>query len=382
MQTEQLTWTGATGWQSATGRSIDARLILYFGARDALATGSWYEGLHEQYPDADIVGCSTGGQIQHGALCDTGIAAVAIQFSSTQVRIATETLVGSSHSRACGVALGTKLAGTNLAGVFVLSDGLNVNGSELVRGLRSTLDNSVCVSGGLAGDGKLFSETLVGANAKPRPLTIAAIGFYGDAVRFNCGSGGGWDTFGVPRRITRSMGNELMELDGKPALDLYERYLGEEAEGLPGTALLYPLKIWDPAAAAHDLVRTVLGVNHHKRSLTFAGDVPEGSKAQLMRGEFTRLAAGASEAAAQAAAKHSACGAPSGLALLVSCIGRRLLMGQRIEDEIQAVDEILTASVPQFGFYSYGEIAPHSFSGVSDLHNQTMTITVIAESMT
>jgi hypothetical protein len=380
VQTEQLTWSDAAGWQSAARYATDAHLILYFGARDALATSSWYAGLRERYPNAHIVGCSTGGQIQHGAICETGIAAVAIQFSSTQVRIAMETVTSPSNSRAYGAALGSQLADADLIGVFVLSDGLNVNGSELVRGLRSTLASSVCVSGGLAGDGKLFSQTLVGANARPQPLTIVAIGFYGDAVHLSCGSGGGWDTFGVPRRITRSSGNELMELDGKPALDLYERYLGEEAEGLPGTALLYPLKIWEPDAASHDLVRTVLAVNRETRSLTFAGDVPQGSKAQLMRGEFTRLAAGAREAATQAASKQSAFGTSGGLALLVSCIGRQLLMGQRIEDEIQAVDEILAASVPQVGFYSYGEIAPHSVSGVSDLHNQTMTITVIVES--
>jgi hypothetical protein len=100
-----------------------------------------------------------------------------------------------------------------------------------------------------------------------------------------------------------------------------------------------------------------------------------------LRGEFMRLAAGAAEAANQAAARQSECGASGGLALLVSCIGRRLLMGQRIEDEIQAVRKVLPTEVPQLGFYSYGEIAPHCRSGDCDLHNQTMTmtITVISE---
>jgi hypothetical protein len=379
VQTEQLTWSTGGGWQPNTGVGGEAHLVLYFGASDALATDGWYQELRTRYPSAHIVGCSSGGQIQRSGFSEAGIAAVAVRFAETRLRIATETVVDPSQSRAYGAALGGRLADKDLVGVFVLSDGLNVNGSELVRGLLSALGDTVSVSGGLAGDGARFAQTRVGADARPEPLTIAAIGFYGSAIRFNCGSGGGWDTFGVARRVTRSSGNELFELDDSPALDLYERYLGDEAAGLPGTALLYPLKVWDPERPSHDLVRTVLAVNREARSMIFAGDVPQGSKAQLMRGEFTRLAAGATEAASQAAARQSGHGASGGLALLVSCIGRRLLMGQRIEDEIQAVRDVLSPEIPQFGFYSYGEIAPHSSSGVCDLHNQTMTITVISE---
>jgi hypothetical protein len=382
VQTEQLTWKEHTSWQSSAGMCSDPHLVLYFGTSEALGTEAWYCDLRARYPDAHLVGCTTGGQIQPAGISETGIAAVAVRFAATPLRIATESVVEPSQSHVYGAALGRQLSAEDLVGVFVLSDGLNVNGSELVRGLLSELGSAVRVSGGLAGDGARFAETRVGADSLPQPGTIAAIGFYGTAVRFSCGSGGGWDTFGVPRRVTRSAGNELFELDGKPALDLYERYLGEEAEGLPGTALLYPLKIWDPKRPSHDVVRTVLAVNREARSMIFAGDIPQGSKAQLMRGEFTRLADGATEAASQAAAKQSQCGAQGGVALLVSCIGRRLLMGQRIDDEIQAVREVLPADVPQVGFYSYGEIAPHAVSGVCELHNQTMTVTVISEVVT
>ena len=379
METEQLTWSAGGGWRPSAGVRSEADLVLYFGASDALGTDTWYQELRTMYPNAHIVGCSSGGQIQQAGFSETGIAAVAVRFSTTRVRVAIEPVVDSSRSRAYGAALGGRLSDKDLVGVFVLSDGLNVNGSEMVRGLLSAVGSGVSVSGGLAADGARFTQTRVGADAPPQPLTIAAVGFYGSAIRFNCGSGGGWDTFGVPRRVTRSSGNELFELNGSPALDLYERYLGDESAGLPGTALLYPLKVWDPERPSHDLVRTVLAINRETRSMIFAGDVPQGSKAQLMRGEFMRLAAGAAEAANQAAARQSECGASGGLALLVSCIGRRLLMGQRIEDEIQAVREVLPNEISQLGFYSYGEIAPHSRSGDCDLHNQTMTITVISE---
>jgi hypothetical protein len=199
-------------------------------------------------------------------------------------------------------------------------------------------------------------------------------------VRIGHGSAGGWDQFGPRRRVTRSSGNVLYELDGEPALDLYERYLGEDAKGLPSTALLFPLRVYDPARPDHDIVRTILAVDHVARSMTFAGDVPEGWIAQLMRGNFDRLAAGAAKAARDAQTQIDATShGGDELALLVSCIGRRLLMGQNTLDEVEAAGAELGQQVKRIGFYSYGEISPHRASGMSQLHNQTMTITTISE---
>ncbi len=388
METEPLTWSVNQGWQTRAQARIDAGLVLYFGCNDALQSGAWLADLASFYPNAHLVGCSTGGQIQPSSFAgtsnavgidETGIAAVAVRFAATRLRVATQVITDASASRFYGESLGRKLLDDDLVAVYVLSDGLQVNGSDLVRGLTSAVGRSVRISGGLAGDGARFQETRVGADSPPRPMTIAAIGFYGSAVRFGYGCGGGWDTFGVSRRITRSSGNELFELDGKPALDLYERYLGEEADGLPGTGLLYPLKVWHPEFPSHEVVRAVLAINRQTRSMTFAGDVPQGSRAQLMRGEFDSLAAGGAEAARQAAMPQSGNGVEGAVALLVSCIGRKLLMGQRIEDEIRAVVENLPAGVVHAGFYSYGEIAPHATSDVCGLHNQTMTVTLISE---
>jgi hypothetical protein len=199
-------------------------------------------------------------------------------------------------------------------------------------------------------------------------------------VRIGHGSAGGWDEFGPRRRITRATGNVLYELDGEPALDLYERYLGEEeSKGLPGTALLFPLLIRDPDKPGEDVVRTILAIDRTARSMTFAGDVPEGWFAQLMRGNFDRLAAGAAEAARQARSGLGTNGDQHGLAVLVSCIGRRLLMGQHVIDEVEAAGIELGSRMSRVGFYSYGEISPHSASGICQLHNQTMTVTTITE---
>jgi hypothetical protein len=171
----------------------------------------------------------------------------------------------------------------------------------------------------------------------------------------------------------------LFELDGKPALDLYERYLGPEAAELPASGLLYPLKVWDRAHPEDEVVRTLLGVDHQARSLTFAGDVPQGWSARLMRGAFDRLTDGAAAAATHARSAMSLTGLEPELCLFVSCVGRRLLMGQRTEEEVEAVAKALGGKIPMIGFYSYGEIAPHNESGACGLHNQTVTLTLFAE---
>lgn len=380
MRANLLSWKEGSGWSAAEVGPGQPQLVLYFGGRDDLLDARPYNQLRQKFPVTHLVGCSTGGQIRGDGILDDEIAAVALHFDRTTIRVVHETAETPNKSHSCGVAIGERLARPDLAGIFVLSDGLGVNGSSLVAGIASVVGNGVPLTGGLAGDGDAFDTTVVGADFQPRPHVIAAIGFYGNAVRIGHGSAGGWDQFGPRRRVTRSVGNVLYELDGKPALDLYERYLGEEAKGLPGTALLFPLRVYDPAKPDHDIVRTILAVDREARSLTFAGDVPQGWVAQLMRGSFGQLAAGAAEAAHQAQNEIKSAGVGGDeVALLVSCIGRRLLMGQNTVDEVEAASAALGAAVKRIGFYSYGEISPHAVSGLCQLHNQTMTITTISE---
>jgi hypothetical protein len=379
MRISQLSWSQGSGW-AGDGTSADATLLLYFGSRQALACGARYQELRAMFPRAHLLGCSTGGQIRNDDVTDDDVIAAALGFDSTKLRLACEPIQSSDCSRACGETIGRALQADDLAGVFVLSDGLNVNGSELVAGIISVVGQNVPLTGGLAGDGAQFQETVVGADRAPQSHMVAAVGFYGKAIRIGHGSAGGWDEFGPRRQITRSLGNVLLELDGEPALDLYERYLGEEdIKGLPGTALLFPIRIRDPKRPDHDIVRTVLAVDRNNRSMTFAGDMPQGWVGQLMRGNFDRLAAGAGNAAQQACAKMGPAGNGAEIAILVSCIGRRLLMGQHTIDEIEAAGAEIGTSVPTLGFYSYGEISPHGTSGVCELHNQTMTVTTISE---
>lgn len=379
MRASQLHWTEATGWINEKPQTQPVDLVFYFATREALASGARYRELRAMFPDASLLGCSTGGQIRGCDVSDEEIAAVAMGFDATRLKLVSYTVSDIIQSRACGEEIGRSLVADDLAGIFVLSDGLRVNGARLVAGISSIIGRDIPLTGGLAGDGAAFVETLVGANGEPRPGVVGAVGFYGPAIRIGHGSAGGWDPFGPRRRVTQAQGNILLALDGQPALDLYERYLGEEdIKGLPGTALLFPLIIQDPERPDHEVIRTIVGINRDDRSLIFAGDVPEGWMARLMRGNFDHLAAGAAEAARQADAGLGRDLHGDAVSVLVSCIGRRLLLGQRITDEVEAAVDKLRAQT-RLGFFSYGEISPHAVSGRCELHNQTMTVTALSE---
>lgn len=383
MRVSSIVWQPENGWtKDNIGNS--AGLVLYFGTRELIADGAAFDALKQQFPSAQIVGCSTGGQMDGENVVDDKVCATVFSFDSTRIKVFSEPAQGADRSRECGEVLGKAAKADDLAAIFVLSDGLNINGSALVAGLMGQLGNDIPITGGLAGDGANFMQTLVGCNDRPVEGQVAVVGFYGKDIQIGHGSAGGWDAFGPRRKITRSHGNVLFELDGQPALDLYERYLGkEDAKRLPGSALLFPIMVFDPAAPDHDIVRTVLSVDHETRSMTFAGDVPEGWSAQLMRGHFLRLIDGAANASRQASSSKALStvndNENESAAILVSCIGRRLLLGQRIDEEVEAAISELPKGTLPMGFYSYGELSPHAVSGICEMHNQTMTVTTIRE---
>ena len=374
MQSEQSLWTESAGWSGQSGARSD--LLLAFGGTGAITDAKKWSALTERHPGAIILGCSTGGEIYGSDVLDDSLSVTSFAFDRTPLRSAEATVETSKDSHAAGLSIGKQLARSDLKAIFVLSDGTRVNGSELVRGIRSAVGKGVVITGGLAGDGARFGTTYVGLNRLPTPGQVAAVAFYGDAIRIDHGRAGGWDVFGPQRRITRSEGNVLFELDGKPALDLYKHYLGDAAEELPGSALLFPLRVSPPDRSQESLTRTIVGIDEERRAMVFAGDVPEGYSAQLMRGNFDRLIEGVADAAHQT---------PIGtgnerVAVLVSCIGRKLLLGQRICEEVEAVHDVLGDRTALTGFYSYGEVSPHIATQCAELHNQTMTITVFSES--
>jgi hypothetical protein len=378
MHIEQTRWTQGNGWEPATpGRLGEAaQLVLLFGSTALLKEQHNLAGIKWAYPHAHLLGCSTSGEIYATQVFDDSLVVTAIQFEGTQIQGARVKLSDGISSFAAGERLAKELGKPGLVHVFVLSDGLHVNGSELVEGLAAHLPSHVAITGGLSGDGARFQETLVFWDGAPEREVIAALGLYGDRLRVGYGSLGGWDSFGPERLITRASGNVLYELDGKSALELYKTYLGEHAKGLPATGLLFPLSVRTEEDTT-PVVRTILAVNEDEQSMTFAGDMPEGAYARFMKANFDRLVDGATGAARTS---YEAVGSSSpDLAVLISCVGRKLVLKQRVEEEVEGVRDVLGERTVLTGFYSYGEISPFTPGAKCELHNQTMTITTFSE---
>jgi len=378
MKIDQMRWTADIGWEPhPPGALADAaQLVLAFGSTAIIKSTNLLEELKKAYPNAGCLGCSTAGEIFDTHVTDDSLTVAAIQFESTRIAGAQINLEDFNSSYEAGHELGKMLEVVDLTHVFVLSSGLGINASDLVSGLTNALPTHVTITGGLAGDGDRFKETVVFWNDIKDNRTVAILGLYGERLKIGFGSLGGWDPFGPERLITRSNGNILYELDGRSALELYKLYLGEHAKGLPATGLLYPLSIRAKEGST-GVVRTILSVDEENQCMTFAGDVPEGMYARLMKANFERLIDGAM-GAAKISCQALGSTAPD-LAVLISCVGRKMVLKQRVEEEIESVRELLGDKTLLTGFYSYGEISPFMPDANCALHNQTMTITTFLE---
>lgn len=363
-------------YQYKVEKDDNINVVLCFGSKQLLNDQSLISDISTAFPKANIAYCSTAGEIYDDQVLDNSISAVAIQFDHTQVLSNSISIDHYSDSFDAGKNLVSSFDTEDLRFIFVLSDGSKVNGSELVKGMNDIIGDKIPITGGLAGDGPYFESTLVGLNEQPASGKIIALAFYGDKLKVSHSSMGGWEPFGLERIVTKSSSNELFEIDGKNALALYKDYLGKYIEDLPGSALLFPLSV-KLNDIENSLVRTILSINTKDQSMLFAGDIPEGSKVRFMKANFDRLIDAASHAANISLTDFNNINPE--LAILVSCVGRKIILTDRIDEEVEAIKEVLGNKTIITGFYSYGEISPLVRGSSCVLHNQTMTITCLSE---
>lgn len=380
MQTRQVLLKNPTAPESLPLEelaAIDPSLLLAFGAPAFFEGDKLAAALAAAFPHAVLLGCSTAGEITNAGVHADSCVLTAVRFDATTLRAASAELRGMDDSRTAGRRLAEQLAGEGLQAVLVFGQGLGINGSALIAGMIEALGPNVPITGGLAGDNGAFARTWTIGQLGVSDRAVVAAGLYGDRLRLGHGSFGGWEPFGPARKVTRCDGNILFELDGEPALDIYKRYLGDYAKELPASGLLFPFAMLSENKHASGLIRTILGIDEQTGSLTLAGEIEAEGYLKLMHASTDALVDGAESAAV---AVRSMNGRPdASLALLVSCVGRRLVMGDRVDEEVEAVASVLGKGALLTGFYSYGEISPFAPGAACKLHNQTMTITSLAE---
>ncbi len=376
MKTVQVQRKAGESWKYLSENStLNNPLVLVLGNRYLIEKEGIYDEVRTLFPSGHLVFGSSCGEIIAGAVNDEHITITAIEFEKASFEIQTYNIKDAQgDSEKAGAAVVQKLNPEGLKHIFTLSEGSFVNGSALTKGMQESLPK-VLITGGLCGDDARFEKTVASYNEAPKEGEIIAIGFYGETFEASFSIYGGWTPFGPERLITKSDGNILYEIDGKPALDLYKTYLGDKAKELPGSALIYPLNV-KSQQNDQSFVRTILTIDEEKNAMILAGDVPEQSKVQLMMTNMDSIAA-ASETAAKRALEGR--NKPPQLALLISCIGRKLVLDQRIEEEVEEVMSVIGEDIVISGMYSYGEIAPFYGERSCKLHNQTMTITLISE---
>lgn len=366
MQACEFTWDHGRGWKGLDQAPAKPDLVLFFGQREDISPSSIYSELRERFPLATISGASGGGQINSQGVVSQGITGLAIKFRQASVRLATAIISDSQSSLEAGMSLGRSLMADDLKGILVLADGIEINGDLLASGLAKVLPPHVIVGGGLAADNDRFKKTLVSGNSWPQSLLAVGIGFYGESLTVSSGIGSGWESTGKQFQITASRLNKLYDIDDRTALEIYEKHLGAEGKNLPISGLKFPLSIKNPADTGDGLVRTLLGIDRDVGMLTFAGNMPEGWNAELMHADPETLIKAAGDAARTALAQPQA-------SILVSCIGRRLMIGQRCREEVETYLRALGTRPAVTGFYSYGGLATGSRGQGCKLYNQTLT---------
>lgn len=378
MKTVQLKKTGTSNFEYLTDKvQLKEPLVLVFGNRYMLQDENIYNEVREIFNDGHLVFGSTSGDITSESVDDESITITAIEFENSSFSIKTANVLNSGDidSHKTGKELIEQFPEDGLKFVFVVSEGSFVNGSQLAVGMNSATEDNLLITGALCGDAARFEKTVSSYNELPKEGEIVAIGLYGETLEVSFATNGGWTPFGPERMVTKSKNNILYEIDGKPALDLYKTYLGEKSKELPGAALLYPLKV-KTSDDSKSIVRTILNIDEEENSMILAGDIKEGSHVQLMMTNVDSIVDAAEIGATKALGVRQ--NKPE-LAILVSCIGRKLVLDQRVEEEVEEVMDVVGEDTTICGFYSYGEIAPFIGELNCQLHNQTMAITLISE---
>ena len=343
-----------------------------------------YKGAREAAPEAIIVGSSAAGEISSSATTFESVVAMAIASDQMKFFAGRGTGVGKDSFAAGAQAAknALELAGSEKLKLFVMiADGLNGNGAAIVRGAQSVLGENFPIMGGSAGDDYLFKKTYQYYNDEVVSDIVIGIGISGD-FSFGFGVRHGWEPVGLPQTVTKSEGAILKELNGQPALKIYEDYFGKDAQELikePIARMAYTYPLGMSVEGSDELLIRDPVIANEKGEITCAAEIPEGTQVRLMIGDRGRAIKAAQEAAQTAMGSLE--GHAPKLIMVFNCMARNKLLGVHCNEENQMVQSVVGKDVPMVGFYTYGEQGPllGKKGTPTYFHNETMTMLVIGE---
>lgn len=374
---------GAEACRQALAKVSNPELFIVFSS-SKFDQKEMLSGVKEVSKDVPLIGCSTAGEITSAGAAEGSVAVMAIQSDSVDFTIGKGGDL-KTGVREAGVQLAKDITGRakdKVNCLLMLTDVLNGNGAEVVRGIQDILGSDALIVGGAAGDDFSFKQTFEYYNDDISSSTVVGVGLSGN-VGIGIGVRHGWVSIGMPMKATKSEGAVLKELDGRPAVSIYEDYFGKKAEELreeplAKLAITYPLGM-SVEGSDELLIRDPITVDA-EGAITCAAEIPEGAEVRLMIGSKEEAIVAAKDAAQKALAQLS--GKTPRVAIIFNCIARRKLFGRYANDEITAIQGILGKDVPVIGFYTYGEIAPIGESAdelFSRFHNETAVVMVIGD---
>jgi hypothetical protein len=340
------------------------------------------EAIRTRYPGIELAGTSTSGEMSSVLGYQQDSIALALFASDTvDVTVGLGRGIGADPEAAVRQAVGEARRGTSQPPslCIVMPTIGAVDTAVLLGAIRAELGPTVPILGGGASP----------QNPAADPGATSGRQFAGDAVvdggiaillfsgplDFAIGVETGWRGVGAKATVTKvAADGRVAEIDGKRAVDFFDRYLGSSVGQPPPIA--NPLAVFDAHGVTRFYLRTATGLDQASGSVGFLGAVPEGAMVQLTVAATDEIVDGARASISDALAKFPGGSAPAA-ALLWSCATRRFLLGTRTGREVDAVRAVVGAATPVAGFYCLGEIAPIVDGDVSQFHNATMVAVLL-----
>ncbi|MCB9764429.1 MAG: FIST C-terminal domain-containing protein [Alphaproteobacteria bacterium] len=345
---------------------IDAQALMVLAPVD-FEYAVLLEELRRAYPDAGLIGCTTDGELsgslgfQEDSVVVMGFAAKGLTFRAGIGR-------GVSADPDAAAAEALAQAGVGMADpprlCITLPDGLTSRGVDITEGLQAALGEGVTLFGGTAGDSFRFEKTLQFFGDEVLEDSLPVLLVYGD-LRLACGVASGWRPVGEGGVVTRVEGGVVYEIDGAPTREFYRAVLGDH---IPPSGE-YPLAV-PTGGEGKFYLRFPTGWDPKNGSVTYAADVPAGSRVHVTKADRDEILQGAAESLRLALEDYGA-GTPDA-AFFVSCCARKQVLGTRACEEHREILSVLPEGLPFAGFYSYGEISPIHAGEAARFHNETL----------